>query len=292
MKDTITTVPNPWQVMWREIKSDIFALMALIISLTIIIVSFVWATTFDIGMVNRIDLLNMNRPPGGDFVLGTDVGGRNMLHMLVIGARNSFIIAFSVSLMAAFIGLLVGLFSGFYGGKVDNVIMRVLDFLGMLPVLMLIIVIISLIPNYSPVTFALVMTFFSWGIMARNIRAKSLQQGTLDYISASKTLGTPNIVIIFREMLPNIISFVVVNITLLTAFNMGLETGLSFLGFGLPAAYPSLGVLISHAANPVVFQDRSWQWLPAALLVLTMCLCINYVGQALNRAADAKRRRV
>jgi peptide/nickel transport system permease protein len=88
------------------------------------------------------------------------------------------------------------------------------------------------------------------------------------------------------------ISFTVVNLTLNIALTMGIETGLTFLGFGLPPGTPSLGTLVSHARAPVVLQERLWQWLPAALLILLMMLCINYVGQALNRAADAKRRKV
>jgi peptide/nickel transport system permease protein len=119
----------------------------------------------------------------------------------------------------------------------------------------------------------------------------TLRQSAMDYVQASKTLGTPNIVIIFRGVFPNIISFVVVSLTLSFANNIGIETGLTFLGFGMPFTTPSLGTLIAQAADPSTMRSRPWQWLPAALLILVITLCINYIGQALNRAADVRRRR-
>jgi peptide/nickel transport system permease protein len=128
--------------------------------------------------------------------------------------------------------------------------------------------------------------------MAGMVRVMTFKQGALDYVAASKTLGTPNIMIMFREVLPNLVSIISSFLTIMLAGNMGLETGLTFLGFGLPPGTPSLGTLIANARNPATMQNRPWQWLPAALLVFILMLCINFVGQALNRAADAKKRKV
>ncbi|MCL2285453.1 MAG: ABC transporter permease subunit, partial [Firmicutes bacterium] len=148
-------------------------------------------------------------------------------------------------------------------------------------------------PNYGVVTFSLMMIgIFTWMSFAGLIRIKALQQGRLDYVAASKTLGTPNIVIIFREVLPNLVSIIVSQFTLSLAGNMGIETGLTFLGFGLPFGTPSLGRLVFYARTPANLTNRLWLWLPAALLIIIMMLCINFVGQALNRAADAKKRTV
>ena len=91
--------------------------------------------------------------------------------------------------------------------------------------------------------------------------------------------------------MPNLSSLIIVNLTLEFAGNIGIETGLSFLGFGLPLSTPSLGTLVGYAADPEVLSTKLWIWLPASILILIMMLCINYVGQALNRAADAKQRR-
>jgi len=181
----------------------------------------------------------------------------------------------------------VGLFAGFYGGHVDNVIMRIIDFFTMVPTLMITIVLVSLLES-TVINFALIMVIFAWISMARAIRMITLQQGAMDYVKASKTLGTRNIVIIFREVIPNITSFMVVNLTLNFAMMIGVELGLTILGFGLPPHTPSIGTLVNYAMDPVSIERRYWQWLPATVFILVMVLCINYVGQALNRAADAK----
>jgi|MGYP000892392704 peptide ABC transporter, permease protein len=103
-------------------------------------------------------------------------------------------------------------------------------------------------------------------------------------------MGTSDLKIMFSEILPNISSIIIVNGTLALASNIGIEVALSFLGFGLPAATPSLGTLISYASKPEIIQYKAYVWLPAALVLLFMMLGINYIGQALRRAADAKQR--
>lgn len=282
--------PSFLRLMWKEIVHDKFALVSFILFMIILITVFIGAMFVDPASSTKINLGTMNKAPSDKFILGTDSAGRDMITQIFLGARNSFLIAFGVTILGGIVGILVGLNAGFYGGKVDNVIMRILDFFSMLPSLMIIIVIVSLIPNYTVPTFVLVITTFSWFSDARLVRAKTLQQSNLDYVQASKTLGTKNIVIMFREVLPNIGSLIIVNLTLNLAGNMGLETGLTFLGFGLPFDTPSLGTLVSYAAVPENMQRRWWQWLPASLLIVVMMLCINFVGQAIKRAADAKQR--
>jgi len=283
--------PSAWKVMWKEIYSDKIALIGLILFVLITATVYIWAAFIDTDAAAIVNIRTRLLPPGGDFPLGTDSAGLDMLTQLMLSARNSFNIAFLVTGGGAVIGIFIGLIAGYYGGHVDNVLMRILDFIGMVPSIMLIIVFVSLTPNYSVPQFALIMILvFSWQGTARLIRIKALQQGRLDYVAASKTLGTPNIVIIFREVLPNLVSIIVSNLTINLAANMGVETGLTFLGFGLPFGTPSLGRLVFYARTPINLTDRWWLWLPAALLIIVMMLCINFVGQALNRAADAKKR--
>lgn len=126
---------------------------------------------------------------------------------------------------------------------------------------------------------------------ARLIRSKVLAEKELDYVSASKTLGTPNWKIMIFQVLPNLSSIIIVSVTLNLAGNIGIESGLTFLGFGLPESTPSLGTLVSYARNPDVLQDKWWIWLPASMMILMLMLCINFIGQALKRSADAKQRK-
>lgn len=282
--------PSFGQIAWKEILHDKVALVSFCLLVIIFLTVFIGATFFNPDEAVKVNLKLINKPPSADFILGTDASGRAMLTQLFLGARNSFLIAISVTLLCGIIGVLIGLTAGSFAGKVDNSIMRVIDFISMLPRLMIIIVIVSIIPKYNVATFVMVMTLFGWIADARLTRAKTLQQSRLDYVMASKTLGTNNLVIMFREVLPNIGSIIIVNLTLSLAANMGLETGLTFLGFGLPFNTPSLGTLISYAANPDNLQRRYWQWLPASILIVVMMLCIYFVGQAVKRAADAKQR--
>jgi peptide/nickel transport system permease protein len=288
--DTYIKPPSFAKLVFREIKHDPVAAVSFFLLAAIVIGVFIGALFIDAEALTKVNLRAINKPPSEKYFMGTDASGRDMVGQMILGARNSFLIAFSVTILSGFLGILVGLISGYFGGKVDNIVMRILDFYSMLPRLMIIIVLVSIIPKYNVVTFVIIMVVFSWVADARLTRAKTLQQGSLDYVQASKTLGTNNFVIMFREVLPNIASLVIVNMTLTLAANMGLETGLTFLGFGLPFNTPSLGTLISYARLPENMQGRPWQWLPASLLIVVMMLCINFVGQAVKRAADAKQR--
>lgn len=179
---------------------------------------------------------------------------------------------------------------GYYGGFIDNLFMRIIDFLMTLPTLMIIIVLVTIIPKYGVLELILILSAFQWISTARLVRSKALSEGRRDYVNASKTMGTSDFAIMFKGILPNLSSLLIVELTLNFAGNVGIETGLSFLGFGLPPSTPSLGTLVSYATNPIVLSTKWWIWLPASLLILILMLGINYVGQALRRAADAKQR--
>lgn len=239
----------------------------------------------------RVDLFAIYAPPSAEHWLGTDYGGRDIFGQLIIGTRNSFTIGLAITILSCLIGLSIGLIAGYFGGTIDNIIMRVIDFVMVLPFLMLVIVFITLVPTFNIFTFILIMTVFLWTGKARLIRSKVLTEKELDYVSASKTLGTPNWKIILFQVLPNLSSIIIVSVTLNLAGNIGIESGLTFLGFGLPESTPSLGTLVSYARNPDVLQEKWWIWLPASIMILALMLCINFIGQALRRSADARQRK-
>lgn len=282
--------PSLMRTIWREIRHDKMALGSLILLTIIVLSAYISPFVIDQAALTRVNFLNTWKPPSAANWLGTDDGGRDVFGQLMLGTRNSLTIGVCVTLIAGLFGLTYGLVSGYYGGRVDNVLMRILEFMMVLPSLMFIIVFVTIVPNYNVFTFILIMSAFAWYGKARLIRSRALQERELDYINASKTLGTPSWKVMFFEMFPNLSSLVIVNMTLTLAGNIGIETGLTFLGFGLPAGTPSLGTLISFARNPDIVQNKWWVWLPAALLILVMMLCINYVGQAVKRASDARQR--
>lgn len=286
----VSSPPTGFQVIAREFMKDKLAMFSLISLIVVIGSIYIWAWQIDHTQLMRISLRDKLAEPGEKFWLGADKGGRDILGQLVVGARNSLTIAISVTLLTGFIGVVIGLVTGYFGGWIDNIFMRIIDFFITIPSLMIIIVFVTIVPKYNILIFILIMSVFLWVGTARVIRSKALSESRRDYINASKTLGTGNFVIIFKEMMPNLSSLLIVEMTLNFAGNVGLETGLSFLGFGLPPSTPSLGTLVSYATDPFIMENAWWNWLPAALLILLLMLAINYVGQAIRRSADARQR--
>ena len=223
-------------------------------------------------------------------IFGTDNGGRDIFKLLIMGGRNSIMIGVMVTLLCEVVGLVVGLVSGYFGGAVDNVIMRIVDFIQILPQMPILIVLVTVLPNYNAMTLVILIAMFGWTTEARYYRSFVLSQRERDYVLASKTSGSSNLKIMFREVLPNIASMIIIDVVLSVSGNIGIETGLSFIGYGLPPKTPSLGTLIGYANDPVNIIDRPWLWLPATIMLLIICLSINYVGQALQKAGDARQR--
>jgi len=290
-ESTVSTPPTGFQVIVREFLKDKIALAALIILTLIFLFIYIGPFFINEATALKVNILQRYKAPGvNGFLLGSDEGGRDVFAMLVIVARNSVTIGFTITILTCIIGIIVGLISGYYGKWVDTTLMRIVDFIMILPTLMIIIVFVTVIPNYTLFHFILIMTLFYWVGSARLLRTRTLQEASLDYVNASKTLGSSDLQIMFREILPNISSLIIVNLILRLAGNIGIETGLTYLGFGLPFTTPSLGTLISAAKNADIIQNKLWVWLPATILIFVMMLCINYVGQALQRAADSRQR--
>lgn len=287
----VNSPPTGWQVILREFMKDRLAMFSLILLVIVIVGIYFWAWLgIDQQQLLRVSLRDKFAEPGEKFLLGADQGGKDIIGQIIVGARNSMSIAIAITLITGVFGVAVGLICGYFGGWIDNLFMRIIDFFITIPQLMLIIVFITVVPKYDVGTFILIMSIFLWTGTARLVRSKALSESRRDYVQASKTLGTNDFIIIVREVLPNLSSIIIVELTLNFAGNVGIETGLSYLGFGLPLSTPSLGTLVASANNPLVLQEKWWVWLPAALFILLMMLGINYVGQALRRAADSRQR--
>lgn len=279
------------KVLAREFAKDRGALGALILLIILFLGIFIGALFLNTDKVMTVDIFKQYNHPGVDgMLLGGDEGGRDVFKMLILGARNSLMIGIAITVLIEVIGTVFGLVAGYYGGKVDNIMMRFLDFMMVLPTLMIIIVIVTIIPKYTMWSFVLIMSAFYWVGTARLIRSKALSESKKDYISASKTSGSSDLKIILKELLPNLSSIIIVDATLMLAGNIGIEVSLTYLGFGFPDSVPSLGTLVGYANDPSVLTQRPWVWLPAALVILVICVGISYVGNVLRRAADARQR--
>ena len=285
--------PTGFSVIVREFKKDKLALFSFFAVTIFIIAVFVASMFINLQQLQTVDIFRKYEVPSfNNFwnFFGRDSGGRSVMGYVIVGARNSITIGVIITIVTTFIGLFVGLCMGYYGGKIDAWGLRIVDFISIMPSVMIIIVFVSIVPKYGIFQFILIFSMFYWTRTTRLARSKTLSETRRDYVNASKTMGTSDLKIMFSEILPNISSIIIVNGTLALASNIGIEVALSFLGFGLPAATPSLGTLISYASKPEIIQYKAYVWLPAALVLLFMMLGINYIGQALRRAADAKQR--
>lgn len=294
-ENKITSYPSTWSVVSREFKKDKVALVALIVLVSLI--SFVVFFNIYIRLTdlyesyNDVNILNRFLLPGQDgYLLGTESGGKSVFGLLMMGTMNSIIVSLCVTAITICVGTLVGLVISYYAGIVDNIAMRFIDFLVVLPYLMIIIVFVSVKKDYGIVSFIFMLAAFAWMGPTRLVRSKALSESRRDYVLASKTMGTKDLTIMLKGILPNIGSIIIVESTLLLVSNMGLEVALSFLGFGLPVGTASIGTLLSYAKDADILVNKIYIWGPAALVILTLALSINYIGQALRRALDARQR--
>lgn len=287
----VSLPPSGFKVVWREIKKDKVAMGALIIIIAVLLFTFVGSLFLNKSQVTEVNIADAYYSWGETgHIFGTDDGGRDILQLLMMGGRNSIMIGLSVTLIIEVVGLVIGLISGYFGGTIDNIIMRIVDFIQILPQMPILIVFAATIPNYNAVTLVLMISLFGWTSSTRYYRSFVLSQRDREYVLASKTSGSSNLQIMFREVLPNISSMIIIDVILMVAGNIGIETGLSFIGYGLPTTTPSLGTLIGYANDPVNVTTRPWLWVPATILLLIISLSINYVGRALQRAGDARQR--
>ena len=289
MEKAKKNAPTLRNALKREFKKDQVAQFALILLALITIAIFVGALFVPRASFTDVNIMDQYLAPMTDgHIFGTDNGGKDIFALLLVAARNSLTIAFFVTVLILALGTIGGLVTGYFGGKFDLIFMRFIDFMTILPVMMIIIVLVTVVPNYNMWTLIVIMTLLGWFNTVRLIRARTLVETNRDYVRASKTSGTSNIKIIFREIFPNLSSLIIVEATLMFAGNIGLETSLSFLGFGLPASTPSLGTLINYATDPETTTARPWVWVPAAVVILLYTLLIMLIGQALRRVADQR----
>lgn len=195
------------------------------------------------------------------------------------------------------IGITVGVISGYFGGIVDTLLMRITEFVMLFPFLIFAIVLNAALgdkiknPYGSAIILVLVIIVLSWGGIARLVRGKVLQEKENEYFLAAKSIGTPTYKIILKHLLPNILSVVIVQATLLFAGMIVVESGLSFLGFGISKAIPSWGNMLSDAQEGDVISGKPWIWMPPAILITLTILSINFVGEGLKDAFNPRGRR-
>lgn len=285
---------SPWQIARKKFLRNKLAMISsvFIILVTIMSLSAPFVANFlsPLPDVTKVNIGSMNIQPNGEHLLGTDKSGRDVLTRLFYGGRISLLVGFSATLIVISLGTLVGSIAGFFGGLVDSILMRFTDFVLNFPFLVFVIVLNTILYGIVDGLWVLILVIgvLSWGGVARLVRSKVLAEKENEYILAALSIGCSPWKVIRKHLLPNVMSTIIVQATLIFASMIVAEAALSYLGFGVPQATPSWGNMLSSANEPDVLQGKPWIWMPPALLITLTILSINFIGEGLKDALNPK----
>ncbi|MCU4416433.1 ABC transporter permease [Acinetobacter bereziniae] len=226
-------------------------------------------------------------PPTTQNWLGTDDQGRDVLARILYGLRISLLFGFALTLFAAFLGVVVGAIQGYYSGWIDLIGQRILEVWGGLPTLFMVIILVSL---FTPSVYwlFLIMLIFGWTELVGIVRAEFLRARHLDYVQAARALGVSDLVIIFRHILPNVMSSSLSQLPFMLTANITALTALDFLGYGLPPDAASLGELLLQGKNNL---DAPWLALSGFFTLALVLSLLIYIGEATRDAFDPRRQK-
>ncbi|QSX04727.1 ABC transporter permease subunit [Sedimentibacter sp. zth1] len=227
------------------------------------------------------------------YLMGTDALGRDVFSRLVSGGKVTLTVGAVGVIIQIVLGILIGGLAGYYGGHVDNILMRIAEIVGSIPFLPLAMTLTVVIGNRLSETQRIIMIMFilgilGWSGLARLVRGQILVEKEKEFVLAAKATGIKNRVIIFRHIMPNVLNLVIVNATLSYASCLLMESSLSYLGFGVLDPNPTWGNMLTGVNSSNIIVTYWWRWLFTALALSICTICINVVGEALNESLDPK----
>lgn len=242
--------------------------------------------------------INDLAPISGSHLLGTDEKGLDIFTRLMYGGRLSLSISFLAVFLTSALGIILGGIAGFYGGIVDNIIMRICDVLICLPTLPLMLIIGSVLEaNGVPSDYYIyllmgILSLFSWPGMARLVRGQILFLREQEYMVAAEAMGYSTPRKIFKHLIPNILPQILVSMTLSLGSMILYESTLSYLNLGVRVPYASWGTMIEVISrNPVILKNYANVWVPSGICIIIAVLGFNFIGDGLRDALDPKQRR-
>ena len=226
--------------------------------------------------------------------MGTDEMGRDVFNRIMNGGKMTMTIGAVAVIVASIIGIIIGCISGYFGGMVDLLLMRVTEIFSAIPFLPFALVLSAILQgsslkeDYRIFIIMIILGLLSWTGLAQLVRGQILAEREKEFVIAARSMGIKETRIAFKHILPNIISVILVNLTLNFATCMLTESSLSYLGFGVRLPRPSWGNMLNGARNALVIQNYWWRWLfPAVFLAVTV-ICINVIGDTLRDVLDPK----
>lgn len=285
---------SPWRRLFVRFVADRAAAVALLLLITVIAIA---ALAPVISPQNPYDLavvsvVNSELPPGSQgaanehFLLGTDAAGRDMLSAIFYGLRISIVVGITSALVALVFGTGIGLVAAHFGGRVDSLIMRIVDMQLSLPTLLVALTLLATLGQGADKTL-LALIIVQWAYYARTVRGTAMIERRKEYIEAAIGQGLPAWRLMFRHILPNCMAPLLVTATLQTAHAITLEATMSFLGIGLPPTQPSLGLLIANGFSYLLTNKYWISFYPGIALVLLVG-SINVVGDRLRTVINPK----
>ena len=229
--------------------------------------------------------------------LGTDEKGMDVFIRLMYGGRISLTLGFVVIILETIIGILMGGLAGYFGGKMDQLIMRLVDILNCIPTLPILLIASVVIDSWEIESsvriyyLMLIMTVFGWSGIARMVRGQILYLREQEFIVACEVMGIPVWRRILKHLVPNIMPQLIVSMTLGLGGIILYESTLSYLGLGIPMPYAAWGTMISSSTDPVTMASYPNLWIPAGILIVAAVLAFNFVGDGLRDAMDPKSKR-
>jgi peptide/nickel transport system permease protein len=299
---------SPWQIFWQRFRRDRVALvgLAFIVFLTLVAICAPLISHFiahrgpnelNTDLTDALGLPKVG--PSKGYWFGVDTVGRDVFVRTIYGARTSLTVAFSATAFSVVIGTVLGMLGGFFGGKVDTVVSRLIDIVLSLPVLLLAIGIAAacsitptgclngLIEPGMRLVIAII-ALFSWPYIARIVRGQVLTLREKEFVEAARSQGATDSRIMFREILPNVVAPIIVYTTLIIPNNILFEASLSFLGVGIPSTIASWGRMIADASNGLLYTAAWWMLVAPGLALVLTTLAFNLVGDGLRDALDPR----
>jgi len=277
-------------MIWRRFRKHRPALLGLIT------VAVIFSLCLLVPLITGYDALKTNvdiirQPPSRAHIFGTDELGRDLFVRLCDGGRISIIIGLATMAMSIFLGTLIGSVAGFYGGRIDNVLMRFTDFVLSIPQLFLLLLFAQLLRTTNnpvlsggPLPIIIIIGVLSWPGAARLVRGQFLSVKSKEFVEAARMSGATNLRLMLRHILPNAASPIIVAATLRVGQAIITESTLSFLGFGVQPPTPTWGNMLKNAQAQMTY--ASWTAIFPGLAILIMVLALNYMGDGLRDALD------
>ncbi len=277
------------QLAARRFAHNPLALTGLGVFLLLMAAAFAGPLLLRFGYDEQTDTLSA--PPGTDgHLFGTDTIGRDVLALTLRGVQWSMLMCAVFVVVASAVGVLVGALAGYFGGVVDDLLMRGVDITLTVPFMVVVLVLAAAFPSArSPVGIALLIALSSWMALARIVRAQFLSLRELEYVEAAHALGATDRRIVLRHLIPNSLGQITVWLTLGATLAIGTEAALSFLGFGVQGSESSLGRLVAEGAAAA--DSRPWLFYFPGVTLLLIVLSVSLVGDGIQDAFDPSRTR-